>query len=236
MMPRVFMLKPHFDHAREFLPSGFPSRVYLMRALSPPKVALLPILVLTSCSVHHHYPVMPPRAPVSVDEDVSECAPLLPAPEALAETEHGEPRSHPHSHAGEATRGKDEASGEPRVIPHADLAEFENEGAVLVGLATASLGAREFEIWRSSVPPGSTTPVHVHDTEEIFLVLRGQGKLMVGDQVIEFEAPATVIAPAGVPHQLMNTGDIPTDQIVVVGVGSEINTAQGKPMDLPWRK
>jgi hypothetical protein len=45
-----------------------------------------------------------------------------------------------------------------------------------------------------------------------------------------------VIAPAFVPHQLVNTGDIPTDQIVVVALGSEIKNEAGKVLDLPWRK
>ena len=60
--------------------------------------------------------------------------------------------------------------------------------------------------------------------------------VQVGDTVIQFEAPATVIAPAGIPHQLRNTGDVPTDQIVVVGVGSKIYGPDGKLMQLPWRK
>lgn len=207
-----------------------------MRA-APARFALIPVLLLNACTVHHHYPAVPPLTPVAVEEDVSECAPLLPAPEAFAggRREQSRRHFHPQSEAFNESGLAERVIGEPRVISHAELTKFENEGTVLVGLATAGLGARNFEIWRSSVPPGGATPVHVHDTEEIFLVLRGKGKLLVGDQALEFEAPATVIAPAAVPHQIINTGDVPTDQIVVVGVGSEIKNDQGTVMSLPWR-
>src|SRR5690606_14079711 len=96
------------------------------------------------------------------------------------------------------------------VIPHEGLPSFGNNGNELIGLATRSQGARSFEVWRSVVAPGGSTPRHVHDTEEVFVLLRGKGEMTVGDQVIKFEAPATVIAPAHVPHQLRNTGDVPT--------------------------
>ncbi len=194
--------------------------------------------MMAGCTVHHHYP--PPAAPPSdaTEDGVSECAPLLPAPDSIsghdASSESAHP--HPHDHPRPASESHPVAEGEARVISHADLQKFENDGTVLVGLATAGLGASSFEVWRSSVPPGGATPLHVHETEEVFVVLRGKGVLIVGDESMDFEAPATVIAPARVPHQLRNTGTEPTDQIVIVGVGSEIKNDAGKVMQLPWRK
>ncbi len=189
------------------------------------------------CTVHHHYPATTePPEPDSSDE-VSECAPLLPAPDALSDevtslqVEHG----HQHPHPDVSSEAIDEPHA-PRIVPHAQLKSFENAGTVLVGLATASLGATDFEVWRSNVPPGGETPLHVHETEEVFIILEGRGTLYVGDEAFEFEAPATVIAPAGLPHRLKNTGQVPTDQIVIVGVGSVIKTAAGEEMALPWRK
>lgn len=139
---------------------------------------------------------------------------------------------HSHSH-GDSSPGTD---ARPAVIAHGGLKSFTNNGNTLVGIATRSQGANSFEVWRSSVAPGGSTPLHKHETEEVFIVLRGQGEVQVGDQVIQFKAPATVIAPAGVPHQLRNTGDEPTDQIVIVGVGSAIYGADGNVLNLPWRQ
>src|SRR5690606_29461250 len=103
----------------------------------------------------------------------------------------------PHEH--QAAPGGPEAPSRtaPRVVAHTDLPRFENSGNALLGVATASLGASSFEVWRSSIAAGSRTPSHTHETEEIFVVLAGQGRAHIGDQVFDFVAPATVIAPAG---------------------------------------
>jgi len=142
---------------------------------------------------------------------------------------------HTHADAGHTPADQPAASG-PRVIPHAELRTFENAGAKLTGIATRKLGATQVEVWRSSIAAGARTPVHTHASEEVFIVLSGRGVVHVGDSALPFEAPTTVIAPAGVAHWVENTGDVPTDQIVVVGAGSEITDADGRVMALPWRQ
>ncbi len=127
---------------------------------------------------------------------------------------------------------------EPRgvVVDHGTLRHFTNNGNDLVGIATPSLGAQEHEVWRSTIAVGSQTPLHRHESEEIFVFLRGKGRAEIGGKAVEFSAPATVIAPAGVPHKFFNTGTEPTDAIVVVRLRSAIEDAQGHPMQLPWRR
>jgi mannose-6-phosphate isomerase-like protein (cupin superfamily) len=121
-------------------------------------------------------------------------------------------------------------------VPHAGLRTFENSGNALVGLATRSLGSTKVEIWRSNIAVGSRTPMHTHDSDEVFIVLTGSGVIHVGERALPFQAPATVIAPGGVAHWVENTGTVPTDQIVVVAAGSTITGADGRVMDLPWRR
>jgi mannose-6-phosphate isomerase-like protein (cupin superfamily) len=122
------------------------------------------------------------------------------------------------------------------VTAHAALPSYENHGNTLRGIATATSGARNYEVWRTSVAVGSATPPHSHQSEEVFIFLQGKGKARIGDQEYTFEAPATVVAPANVPHQFFNIGNVPTDAIVVVGVGSKIWDSAGNEMHLPWRK
>jgi mannose-6-phosphate isomerase-like protein (cupin superfamily) len=140
---------------------------------------------------------------------------------------------HSHGHGDHGPHG--DHAHEARVIPHDGLRTFENNGNSLVGVATKSQGAANYEVWRTSVAVGSATPPHRHDTEEVFIFLRGRGKAVIGDQEFEFEAPATVIAPPDVRHQFFNTGDVPTDAIVVIGIDSRIYSDQGDEMRLPWR-
>ncbi len=150
----------------------------------------------------------------------------------------GVAHNHSNQQGGAQPKTNTKSSDTPRVIvvKHGKLTSFGNQGNSLVGIATTSQGAKSFEVWRTSVAVGGTTPLHTHSSEEVFIVLRGKGEVLVGDEVIPFVAPATVIAPAGIAHQLRNTGTEATDQIVIVGAHSKIFGPDGKLMMLPWRK
>lgn len=62
-------------------------------------------------------------------------------------------------------------------------------------------------------PPGSGPKLHTHPYAEIFVVEEGQATFTVGDQEIEACAGQILIAPAGVPHKFINTGDGPLRQL-----------------------
>jgi mannose-6-phosphate isomerase-like protein (cupin superfamily) len=174
-------------------------------------------------------PAQPPHAHTADDGHTHDAALAHDAPHPGIEA--------PHSH--DVTGAPPPAPApEPRgiVVAHDTLRHFTNNGNDLVGIATPSLGAQEHEVWRSTIAVGSHTPLHRHESEEIFVFLRGKGRAEIGGQAVEFSAPATVIAPAGVPHQFFNTGSEPTDAIVVVRLHSTIEDAQGNPMQLPWRR
>lgn len=120
--------------------------------------------------------------------------------------------------------------------PHDAIPQFSMHGNYQKGLATKSMGATDFEVWRASIAVGSRTPMHVHETEEVFIVLRGKILAIIGDEQIECIAPSTLICPANVPHQLINIGEEPTDQILVLGIDSKIKNMNDEEMLLPWRK
>ena len=122
------------------------------------------------------------------------------------------------------------------VISHESLPSFGKAGAILTGLATSSLGAKQYEVWRSTIAPGGCTPKHTHETEEIFIFLTGKGKVIIDEIETEFEAPCTVICPANIQHQFFNIGDVPSDQIVVLGLKSTIIDQDQMVMHLPWRE
>lgn len=130
-----------------------------------------------------------------------------------------------------AHEGHDHAA----VIQHEKVKVFENNGNQLRGIATHGQGAVQFEVWRSSVAVGSATPLHRHDSEEVFVFLQGKIRAVIGDEEFELEAPCTLVAPKNVPHQYWNIGDVPTDAIVIIGVGSKIWNQDDELMQLPWR-
>lgn len=54
------------------------------------------------------------------------------------------------------------------VIPHHDLPAFPIAGATITGIATASMGAKEYEVWRSTIAP-MLTPLDISMTRKKFL-------------------------------------------------------------------
>lgn len=69
------------------------------------------------------------------------------------------------------------------VYPHDEIKQYSMHGNFQKGLSTKSMGAKQFEIWRASIDVGSKTPRHVHETEEVFVLLKGELLVIVGDEV-----------------------------------------------------
>jgi quercetin dioxygenase-like cupin family protein len=122
------------------------------------------------------------------------------------------------------------------IVNHRDVPAFELQGNMMIGVATPSHGARQVEAWYTTLAPGAATPPHVHDAEEVVVVLRGRGELRVGERCVTFQAPCTLIAPTGVPHQIVNTGGEPVEAIAAMPLGSSIRAIDGTELDLPWRQ
>ena len=61
--------------------------------------------------------------------------------------------------------------------------------------------------------PGDGPSLHRHPYEEIFITQEGRCTFFVGDDTFEAGAGDIVIAPAGVPHRFVNSGDGPLRQI-----------------------
>ena len=68
--------------------------------------------------------------------------------------------------------------------------------------------------------PNQTQSVHAHQgAEKIYFVLAGRGRFTVGDEEREADAGTLVLAPAGVPHGVTNTGAERLSLLVVIAPG-----------------
>jgi mannose-6-phosphate isomerase-like protein (cupin superfamily) len=54
--------------------------------------------------------------------------------------------------------------------------------------------------------PGEGPALHRHPYAEVLIVLKGQGRATVGDDVVEVGAGDVVVIPANVPHGFVNIG------------------------------
>jgi quercetin dioxygenase-like cupin family protein len=121
------------------------------------------------------------------------------------------------------------------IFPEAQNQTFELMGNHMTGVATASRGARQVEMWRLAMDPGAATPVHAHDHEEGVLILAGRGVAKLGDAEWPFQAGDTLILPANVPHQITCT-DAEIRGVAALPIGSVIRDPNGQVLDLPWRQ
>ena len=56
-------------------------------------------------------------------------------------------------------------------------------------------------------PPGDGPSLHSHPYEEIFVIQTGHATVTIGDAAIEATGGQIVIAPAGIPHKFINSGN-----------------------------
>ncbi len=103
-------------------------------------------------------------------------------------------------------------------------------------LAGADFGARQLSLWRQSMAPGMSTPPHRHDCEEVVLVQSGRGHVLIDGRRIDFGPDSTLVLPAGVDHQIINSGDQPLCTLAVFPA-TPVGTLMpdGAPIALPWR-
>lgn len=60
----------------------------------------------------------------------------------------------------------------------------------------------------ATVAPGAATIAHYHrDSEELYLITAGRGRLRVGEEEREVAAGDCALIPPGTVHQLQNTGE-----------------------------
>jgi mannose-6-phosphate isomerase-like protein (cupin superfamily) len=66
---------------------------------------------------------------------------------------------------------------------------------------------------------GAATPLHAHNTDETWFVVRGSLELVIGDERIQAGPGDLVLGPAGVPHASLVTSDEAEFIVTVAGAG-----------------
>jgi mannose-6-phosphate isomerase-like protein (cupin superfamily) len=68
------------------------------------------------------------------------------------------------------------------------------------GTNTVAMGVEDFAV-------GGCTPHHAHpNSDELFFVISGSGRAVVGDESRDVGPGAAIWIPRGMPHQILNTG------------------------------
>jgi mannose-6-phosphate isomerase-like protein (cupin superfamily) len=95
-----------------------------------------------------------------------------------------------------------------------DAPRNERGGQVSRLLFAPQLGSAKLAVTWVRGEPGSQQGLHAHDhSEQIYVVIRGRGLMIVDDEALEIEAGSAVLIQAGAKHAIRNTGIEPLEYI-----------------------
>lgn len=98
----------------------------------------------------------------------------------------------------------------PELLRPETLARFNTEK---MGKSTIFMSERML-VGLNSFEPGQEHALHGHaNQDKVYHVLQGNGLFLLEEKNIEMDAGAMLIAPAGVPHGVRNTG---TERLIVL--------------------
>jgi len=101
----------------------------------------------------------------------------------------------------------------PVVTPVAAVRFDDHPGTNVIGLASPSRGSAELSAWRLRLEPGTASPAHSLDREEVFVILDGRLRLTCDGVVEEAQAGGALIAPVGAEFTISNPGPGPVDAV-----------------------
>jgi mannose-6-phosphate isomerase-like protein (cupin superfamily) len=85
-------------------------------------------------------------------------------------------------------------------------------------LTKGQFGSQRLSITWVEGPPGSEQPHHTHpESEQVYVIVKGRGLMMVGDEEQEVGPGMLVFIPPGTPHAIRNTG---SDQLLYVSAAA----------------
>jgi len=85
-------------------------------------------------------------------------------------------------------------------------------------------GARRLlGVWDTTLPPGTILQPHLHpDAEEVYYILEGRGRIMVGDETRTVTPGHLIYIPPGQPHTIHALGVQPLRWITVaIHIGAQ---------------
>jgi mannose-6-phosphate isomerase-like protein (cupin superfamily) len=95
-----------------------------------------------------------------------------------------------------------------------DAPRNERGGQVSRLLFAPQLGSTRLAVTWVRGEPGSQQGLHAHhESEQVYVVVRGRGLMIVDDEALEIEAGGAVLIPAGGRHAIRNVGTEPLEYI-----------------------
>lgn len=121
------------------------------------------------------------------------------------------------------------------VIDNAKIAPTGLPGIVHRTLASRADGLSSLSVWTQTMEPGAATPPHHHDCDEVVVVLAGRGEVRIAGEAHPIGPDQTLVLPAEVDHQIVNTGDEPLRTLAALAATPvRVTLPDGSSFALPW--
>jgi quercetin dioxygenase-like cupin family protein len=124
-----------------------------------------------------------------------------------------------------------------RVITETPERTIATPTGVMTGLAAPSQGTAELSTWRVRMTPGSNSPVHIIDREQVWMPVRGTFEFTVDGETAVVGTGEALAVPSGATRQFRagGAGTSEAEAIVCMAAGGQA-TVPGSDarQSLPW--
>lgn len=107
-------------------------------------------------------------------------------------------------------------------------------GTAFTSLATPSLGSTETSMWRVAISPGTEPTPHSLTRGEVFLVLRGNASVRIGDTTGTATQGDVIVVPPHADFELANAGDDVLEAVCCMPTGGQARIGDGDAFTPPW--
>ena len=105
------------------------------------------------------------------------------------------------------------------LIKHAEAPVFDAEGTTVTAYAAPSRGSSGVSLWQIELAPGSTSPLHYMDCEEVVLGIDGHAVAAMDEAEHHLGPGDCLILPAGTAFTLHVPGEGPFRAMACIPVG-----------------
>src|SRR3954465_4386617 len=121
------------------------------------------------------------------------------------------------------------------IIKRVDAPIFDAPGATFTAYAAPSRGASQVSMWCLELAPGSTSPLHQMDCEEVFLGLDGHAVATIDGAKRTIGAGDRLILPPGTPFALHVPAQEPFRALACMPAGGRATMVpDGTTFAPPW--
>jgi mannose-6-phosphate isomerase-like protein (cupin superfamily) len=122
-----------------------------------------------------------------------------------------------------------------KLIPAADAEIFDVPDTHVIAYAAPSRGSTELCLWRIDIAPGSTSPLHHMDCEEVFLCTDGRAVVVTSAAERPIQAGDCLVLPARTDFSFRVLGDEPFRALACIRAGGKATMgASGDTFVPPW--